>query len=95
MKKYIAIGHWNDSKNTTCVAMSCYTIKHFRDNLGGNGFTPYVIISEKKMEVLRNTDEFEVFDEVKKMTSNYRKWSEICDYINQCFDVMEDKLARA
>lgn len=95
MKKYIAIGHWSDSKNTTCVAMKCYTIKHFRENLGGNAFVPYVIISEKKMEILKNLDEFEVFDEVKKMTGNYRKWSEICDYINQCFDFMEEKIANA
>ena len=95
MKKYVAIGHWVDSKNTTCAAMKCYTMKHFRENLGCNGFIPYVIISEKKMEVFRNTDEFEVFDEVKKMTGNYRKWLEISDYIKQCFDIMEDEMANA
>lgn len=95
MKKYLAIGHWSEDENITSVAMTCSTIKNFRDNCGGNGFIPWVIISEKKMEELKNTDEFDLFDVVKKMTSNYRKWNDICEYIEQCFDIMEDKMARA
>jgi hypothetical protein len=95
MKKYLAIGHWNDSENMTSVAMATTTIKNFRDNLGGNGFIPWVIITEKKMETLKNTDSFYLFDEVKKMTSNYRRWNDICEYIEQCFDIMEEKMANA
>lgn len=95
MKKYIAIGHFDDSKNMTSVAMSCTTNKSFRENLGGNGFIPYVVISEKKMEILKNVSDMELFDEVKKLTSNYRRWNDLCDYIEQCFDIMEEKLARA
>lgn len=95
MKKYLAIGHWYDSENIVSVAMETTSIKNFRDNLGGNGFIPFVIISEKKMEILKNIDSFDLFDEVKKMTGNYRKWNDICDYIEQCFDIMEEKLANA
>lgn len=95
MKKYLAIGHWDDNKNMTSVAMECTTMKSFRENLGGNGFIPYVVISEKKMEVLRMVDSFDLFDAVKKMTSNYRKWNDICEYIEQCFDIMEEKMANA
>lgn len=95
MKKYLAIGHWDNNKNITSVAMECSTIKNFKDNLSGNGFIPYVIISEKKMEVLKTADCFNLFDEVKKLTGNYRKWNEICEYIEQCFDIMEEKMARA
>ena len=95
MKKYIAIGHWNDSKNMTSVAMKCNTNKNFRENLAGNGFIPYVVISEKKMEILKNTNDFDLFDEVKKMTSNYRIWNNICKYIEQCFDIMEEKMENA
>ena len=77
----------------TSVAMRATTIKNFRDNLGGNGFIPYVIISEKKMETIRNTySGFDLFEEVKKMTTNYRVWNDVCDYINQCFDIMEEKM---
>lgn len=96
MKKYLAIGHWYDNKNATVsVALSCSSLKSFRQDLGGNGFVPYVIISEKKMETLKNTDSFDLFDEVTKMTSNYRKWNLICDYIEQCFDIMEEKMLNA
>lgn len=66
MKKYLAIGHFNDSKNMVSVAMKATSNKNFRENLSGNCFIPYVVISEKKMEILKNTDEFQLFDEVKK-----------------------------
>lgn len=96
MKKFLAIGHFKENKNATfCVAMQATTKKNFCDNLGRNGFIPYVVISEKKMEVLRSVSEFELFEEVKKMTSNYRKWDVVCDYIDQCFDIMEEKMANA
>ena len=95
MKKYIAIGHFAESENITSVAMKTTSIKNFRANLGGNAFIPWVIISEKKMETLRHTDEFDLFDEVKKMTTNYRKWNDITEYIEQCFDIMEEKINRA
>lgn len=95
MRKYIAIGHFKDSKNITSVAMKENTMKDFRDDCGGNEFIPMVILTEKKMETIKKTDEFHLYDEVKKMTSNYRKWNDICDYIEQCFDIMEEKMEKA
>lgn len=93
MRTYLAIGHWENNKNMTSVAMRCTTTKNFRENLGGNGFIPYVVISEKKMEILKNTED--LFNEVKKMTSNYRRWNDVCEYIEQCFDIMEEKMKNA
>ena len=95
MKKYLAIGHFNDSENMVSVAMQASTIKNFRENLDGNGFVAWAIISEKKMETLKNADCFELFEEVKKLTSNYRRWNDITDYIEQCFDIMEEKMLKA
>lgn len=95
MKTYLAIGHWENNKNMTSVAMRCTTTKNFRENLGGNGFIPYVVISEKKMEILKNTEDLDLFNEVKKMTSNYRRWNDVCEYIEQCFDIMEEKMKNA
>lgn len=95
MKRYIAIGHFDDSKNMTSVAMKASSIKDFRDNLGGNGFIPFVVISEKKMFILKNANSFVLFEEVKKMTTNYRKWNDICDYIEQCYDIMEERIMNA
>lgn len=95
MKKYIAIGHWRNSKNMTSVACTVPTNKSFRDTLYGNGFIPYVVISEKKMEVLKNTSVFELYDEVKKLTSNFHNWNDVTEYIEKCFDIMEEHIANA
>ena len=46
MKKYVAIGHFDDTDNVTCVAESTTNMKSFRTDLMGNGFAAYVIITE-------------------------------------------------
>lgn len=97
MKRYLAIGHFKENKNITSVAMECTTKKSFYENLLGNEFVPYAIITQKKMVTLENKldDSFELWNEVKKLTSNYRKWDDICDYIGQCFDIMKEKIENA
>lgn len=95
MKKYIAIGHFVDEENITSVAMSKNNMKAFRDDCGGNGFIPWVIITEKRMATLKELDTFDLFEEVKKMTTNYRRWNDITEYIEQCLDIMEERMARA
>lgn len=50
MRKYLAIGHFKENKNITCVASKSYTLKEFRKDLCGNGFIPYVVITEKNDE---------------------------------------------
>lgn len=95
MKKYLAIGHWDNKDEITSVAMKYTSIRNFRQDLKGNGFVPYVVITEKKMEILKNLDGFDLFGEVEKMTTNYRKWNLISEYIEQCFDIMEEKMQTA
>ena len=95
MKKYLAIGHWTGNDNTTCVAMKANNAKDFRDQLNGNGFIPFVGITEKKLETLESVEGFEIYEEVKKMTTNYRRWEDITEYIEQCFDIMIEKMQKA
>lgn len=95
MKKYLAIGHFKGSENMVSVAMQCSTKESFKQNLLGNEFVAYVVITEKKLETIKNLDCFDLFDEVKKMTSNYRKWNDVTDYIEQCLDIMEERMANA
>lgn len=95
MKKYIAIGHWNDNKNITSVASTSRTIKDFRDLLGRNGFIPYVIFTEKRFNEIETISNWDLYETIKKMTSNYRKWNDIVEYINQCYDIMEEKIQNA
>lgn len=95
MKKYLAIGHFKGSKNMVSVAMSNNTLKDFCNDLKGNEFVAYVVLSEKKVNYLENVSSFDLFDEVKKMTSNYRRWNDVCEYIEQCYDIMKERLANA
>lgn len=97
MKKYIAIGTWKDdeTKRLTSVAHSNNNMSEFRQDLKGNGFTPWVVLSEKKFQLLGNTDGMELYDEVKKLTSDYWRWNTICEYIEQCWDIMEGRMAQA
>jgi len=94
MKKYLAIGHWAGNENITSVACEGTSIKNFRETLGGNSFVPWVIVTETKLDVLKKATEMTLFDEVKKLTTNYRVWNEVCDYIEQCLDIMEEKMAQ-
>jgi hypothetical protein len=93
--KYIAIGHFKESENITSIAMEANSVKDFRRDCVGNEFVAWAVISEKKLEVLKDVDCMDLFDEVKKLTTNHRVWNDICDYIEQCMDIMEDKLQRA
>lgn len=97
MKKYLAIGHFKGSKNITCVADAQNTKKDFQKDLKSNGFVAYVVITEKKLEELKALElcGMEVFNEVKKMTTNYRVWNDVVDYIEQCFDIMQERMEQA
>ena len=35
-----------------------------------------------------------LWDQVRKLTSNFRKWDEVADYIEQCGDIIEAEIAR-
>ena len=57
---------------------------------------PYVVITEKIFDkLLACEDCMEIFEQVKKMTSNYRVWNGITDFIEQCSDIISDKMAAA
>nr|WP_325295118.1 hypothetical protein [uncultured Oscillibacter sp.] len=99
MNAYIAIGHFKDSENTISVAMTAHTKKDFMADLRGNEFVQYVVLTESMVEkfraILAADDCFGVFEQVKKLTTNYRVWNEVTDYIEQCFDFIEERLAAA
>ena len=95
MKKYIAIGHWTDNENITSVAHSNYTLKDFRDDLGGNGFIPWMILTEKTFSQIVESDGEGVWEMITKKVANYRKWNEVNDYIAQCLDIMEERMSVA
>ncbi len=96
MKVYAAIGHFKDSENMVCVAMTQRTKKDFMTDCYGNEFVPYIVITEKMFEkFLACNDCMEIFEQVKKMTTNYRIWNRVADYIEQCSDIISDKMVAA
>lgn len=95
MKRYVAIGHFKGSENMVSIAEQTNSVKAFKDDLRGNAFVAYAVITESKMNKLRTADAEGIFEEVKKMTSNYRVWLDVTDYIEQCFDIIEGKLLNA
>lgn len=96
MNAYLAIGHFKDNENVTCIAGAQCTKKAFMRDCYGNEFVPYVVITEKTFERLsKSDDELAVWEIVKKLTSNYRVWNKVADYIDQCFDLMTEKLRAA
>lgn len=96
MKVYAAIGHFRDSKNMVCVAMTQNTKKAFMQDCYGNEFVPYVVITESMLDKLLACNNcMDIFEQVKKMTSNYRVWNDVADYIEQCSDIISDKMKAA
>lgn len=99
MKTYVAIGHFKDNKNTTVVALTQNSLKDFRMDLLGNEFVAYIATTAEHMKKItdfaRNDEIFTLFKAVERLTSNYRKWGEITDYIDQCYDIIERRIANA
>lgn len=92
---YAAIGHFKGSENMACVASYNNTKKSFQDELRGNGFVAYAVLTERMFDRLMNLSGIDRFEQVMKLTSNYRKWCELDDYIEQCSDIIDAKMQRA
>lgn len=90
MTKYIAIGHWDFNKNITCAASEAKTKKDFREELKANGFTAYITMSEQKLNEYKAAD---IFGRMEMIPSRNRHAIDIEDYLNECMDIIESKLA--
>ena len=90
MKKFVAIGHWDYSKNVTCVAGDASTRKGFESDLRGNGFTAYMVFSEQKIREYQAAD---VFGRLDMIPNRNRHAMDVADYMDECMDIIEGKLA--
>lgn len=62
----------------------------------GNEFVPYVVLTEKMLNKIQAcTYSMDIFNQVAKMTTNYRVWEKVTDYLVQCFDIITDKVENA
>lgn len=90
MKKFVAIGHWDFNKNITCAAGDARTMSEFKDDLNANGFTAWMVFSEEKVNAYKAADVFERWDMI---NSRNRHCLDIKDYMDECMDIIENKLA--
>lgn len=90
MKKFVAIGHWDYSQNITCVVSDANTHKEFEHDLKGNGFIGWMIFSEKKLNEYKAAD---IFGKMDMISSRNRHAIDIEDYMSECMDIIESKLA--
>lgn len=93
MNVYVAIGHFKDSKNITCVALTQATKKAFMNDCYGNEFVPYVVLTEKMLSKIQSCTD--IYEQVKKMTTNYRVWNNVADYLTECLNIIADKVENA
>lgn len=93
MNVYAAIGHFKDSKNIACVALTQTTKKAFMNDCYGNEFVPYVVLTEKMLSKIQSSAD--IYEQVKKMTTNYRVWNDVADYLTECLDIITDKVENA
>lgn len=93
---YAAIGHFKGNENITCIALMQSSKKEFMTDCYGNEFVPYVVLTEKMLNKIQAcTYSMDIFDQVAKMTTNYRVWEKVTDYLVQCFDIITDKVENA
>lgn len=91
MGKYIAIGHWKASRYISSIVTTQNTMRDFREDLKRNEFIPYIVMTEKRFNEIIELDRYDIFQEVKKMTTNYRKWDIVTEYICQCCDIIQEQ----
>lgn len=89
MKKFAAIGHWKGTKNITCIVGDARTQNDFYGDCKGNGFVAYAILSEKKLEAYKAAD----FLDRHETLNNCWHVLDVEEYLDQCMDIIESKLA--
>lgn len=90
MKKFVAIGHWDTNKNITSVAGDNNNRRAFEEDLRNNGFVAYMIFSEQRISEYKEAD---IFGRLDMISSRNRHAMDVEEYLNECMDIIENKLA--
>lgn len=90
---YAAVGHFKGNKNTVSVVFEQNTKKDFLKDCYGNAFVPYVIFTEAMLnKIFSYESRMDVYEQIQKMTTNYRVWSIITEYLTQAGYLITEKL---
>ena len=55
----------------------------------------YGISSIEEAEKITKDAGLDVYEQVKKMTTNYRVWNNVADYLTECLNIIADKVENA
>lgn len=44
------------------------------------------------LEKLKTMNSWELYNQIRKMTTNYRLWNDLTDYLVQCLNIVEEKM---
>lgn len=72
---------------------NCCDKKAFMNDCYGNEFVPYVVLTEKMLSKIQSCTD--IYEQVKKMTTNYRVWNNVADYLTECLNIIADKVENA
>ncbi len=93
MKIYAAIGHFKGDKNIRSIVLTQNTRKDLMRDCVGNSFVAYVVLTEAMAEKLLSCEtSMDVFEQVKKLTTNYRVWNEVTDYITEAGYLITERI---
>lgn len=98
MDVYIAIGYFKSKKdNITCVAYKDRSKKDFIDSLRSNEFVAYSVFSKYKMCQIEQAEgnSFDLYNLMKGVSSSYKAAGLSADYLEQCLDIIQDKIEKA
>lgn len=82
MKKFIAIGRFQWNQYHQEIEIEANTVAEARHEAKANEFHVLTVLSEKMIEKLQKMNREERWEQVKKLTTNYRKWRMLEDRIN-------------
>ena len=104
-KIYVGIGFFKDRANKKSekvleiVVFAKDTKANFMRDCVGNGFAAQVVLTEEILKRLygenldcMNMDSLEVYEQVKKLTTNYRVWNRIESFLTDGADCIIDAI---
>lgn len=84
---YGVIGHYKGEKRMETVIIVSESKKQCTEALKVAEFVPYVIITDKTWQKIQKCKGMkEVFEQVKKMTTNWRVWNKVAIYLYTDYD---------
>jgi len=94
LKKYIAIGYWGKKKNAHHhIVVAHDSLKAVRRDCKANDFIAQIVLTEENFRrIMGLEDNYTRLFEIKKLTSNFKIWNMLTNYLSQCSSDIDNQL---